>query len=300
LRKKRKLPLAITASVFGALALCCFCTLIATLSTPKTTPQSTVVPQREVITVISQPIQTYTPKPHFTQTLEPTVVLFTPTFISTLYPTSTITILAFSLPGFPCVPSTTQRDKGFVTYIVDGNTIGVTINGQSFRVRYIGIDTPERNEYLYYEATAANRALVYGRNVILVKDVSETDRYGRLLRYVFVDSVFVNHELVKQGYALASTYPPDVACSALFANTQGQAQSSQVGLWKQAPSPATIVGSSDSGGTSGNCDPSYPTVCIPPPPPDLDCKDIPYQDFQVLPPDPHHFDGDHDGVGCES
>ena len=55
-------------------------------------------------------------------------------------------------------------------------------------------------------------------------------------------------------------------------------------------------------GTGGgtNCDPSYPTVCIPPPPPDLDCADIPYRHFEVLPPDPHGFDGDHDGVGCET
>lgn len=50
---------------------------------------------------------------------------------------------------------------------------------------------------------------------------------------------------------------------------------------------------------SGNCDPAYPTVCIPPPPPDLDCGDIPYRRFTVLAPDPHHFDGDHDGIGCE-
>ena len=49
-----------------------------------------------------------------------------------------------------------------------------------------------------------------------------------------------------------------------------------------------------------NCDLSYPTVCIPPPPPDLDCKDIPYRRFTVLPPDPHNFDGDGDGIGCES
>jgi len=51
----------------------------------------------------------------------------------------------------------------------------------------------------------------------------------------------------------------------------------------------------------GNCDPSYPTVCIPPAPPDLDCKDIPFRRFKVLPPDPHRFDGsDNDGLGCES
>lgn len=51
---------------------------------------------------------------------------------------------------------------------------------------------------------------------------------------------------------------------------------------------------------ASTCDPSYPTVCIPPPPPDLDCTDVSFRNFKVLPPDPHHFDGDHDGVGCES
>jgi micrococcal nuclease len=53
------------------------------------------------------------------------------------------------------------------------------------------------------------------------------------------------------------------------------------------------------GGSSGNCHPSYPTVCIPPPPPDLDCPDISYRNFQVLPPDPHNFDREGDGIGCE-
>ncbi len=48
-----------------------------------------------------------------------------------------------------------------------------------------------------------------------------------------------------------------------------------------------------------NCDPSYPDVCIPPYPPDLDCGQIPYRRFRVLPPDPHGFDGDNDGIGCE-
>ncbi len=52
--------------------------------------------------------------------------------------------------------------------------------------------------------------------------------------------------------------------------------------------------------TRPNCDPSYPDVCIPPPPPDLDCGDISYRRFRVLPPDPHKFDTDNDGIGCES
>ena len=53
-------------------------------------------------------------------------------------------------------------------------------------------------------------------------------------------------------------------------------------------------------GGGADCDPSYPTVCIPPRPPDLDCGEISYWRFQVLSPDPHGFDGDNDGVGCES
>src|SRR5690606_19776341 len=58
--------------------------------------------------------------------------------------------------------------------------------------------------------------------------------------------------------------------------------------------------SATGGGGGGNCDPSYPTVCIPPYPPDLGCGEIPHRRFQVLPPDPHGFDRDNDGIGCES
>lgn len=64
------------------------------------------------------------------------------------------------------------------------------------------------------------------------------------------------------------------------------------------PTPTPVVPTNTP--AASNCDPAYPTVCIPPPPPDLDCGDIPYRRFQVLPPDPHRFDGDHDGIGCES
>lgn len=48
-----------------------------------------------------------------------------------------------------------------------------------------------------------------------------------------------------------------------------------------------------------DCEPSYPDVCIPFASRDLDCRDIPYRNFKVLPPDPHNFDGDMDGIGCE-
>jgi len=67
-----------------------------------------------------------------------------------------------------------------------------------------------------------------------------------------------------------------------------------------AASQPTTQSAAAGAGASAGCDPAYPTVCIPPPPPDLDCNDIPFRRFTVLPPDPHRFDGDHDGVGCES
>ncbi len=66
------------------------------------------------------------------------------------------------------------------------------------------------------------------------------------------------------------------------------------------PVPLAPDGVPSAPASAGSCSPAYPTVCIPPPPPDLDCGDIPYRRFTVLPPDPHHFDGDHDGIGCES
>jgi hypothetical protein len=64
------------------------------------------------------------------------------------------------------------------------------------------------------------------------------------------------------------------------------------------PTPGPTSGGGPASG--GACDPAYPTVCIAPPPPDLDCADVPYRNFRVLPPDPHRFDGDHDGIGCET
>src|SRR6185295_9647112 len=63
--------------------------------------------------------------------------------------------------------------------------------------------------------------------------------------------------------------------------------------------PSGIPAPTETPPGGGGCDPSYPTVCIPPPPPDLDCGDIPYRRFQVLPPDPHNFDREGDGLGCE-
>lgn len=87
------------------------------------------------------------------------------------------------------------------------------------------MDTPERGDAFFGEATQANRELVEGETFRLVKDVSETDQFGRSLRYVYLaDGTFVNAELVRQGFAQAATFPPDVAHQELFSELQAEAR----------------------------------------------------------------------------
>ncbi len=90
------------------------------------------------------------------------------------------------------------------------------------------------------EAYNANANLVLQKSVILVQDISETDPYDRLLRYVIVDDIFVNLELVRMGYAKAITFPPDTACADQFAAAEQEALASRSGPWEatQTPGPS--------------------------------------------------------------
>ena len=202
-----------------------------------------------------------------------------------------------------------------VVYVTDGDTIHVDIDGTEYRLRYIGMNAPETVdpdkpiEPGGPQASAANKALVDGQRVWLEKDVSETDQFGRLLRYVWLQTdagwVMVDRQLVLEGWAFAKAYPPDTKYQDLLFDAQSAAQAAGVGMWApnfQSPGPTSgAVHLLGPGATvTSGCDPSYPTVCIPPPPPDLDCADIAYRHFTVLPPDPDHFDGDHNGIGCEA
>ena len=126
-----------------------------------------------------------------------------------------------------------------VTRVIDGDTIEVDIAGSIYKVRYIGIDTPElddkRPEYcaLAQEATRYNRQLVEGKTVRLEKDISETDKYGRLLRYVYVDNIFVNAKLVRQGLAWAKVYEPDTKCQDILEKAEAEARQDKIGIWRE-------------------------------------------------------------------
>lgn len=206
-------------------------------------------------------------------------------------------------------------ERATVVRVVDGDTIVIDRGLGEERVRYIGVDTPETVapgspvEWMGPEASAANRALVEGRDVVLERDVSDTDSFGRLLRYVWIEDsasatgwTFVNLVLLAQGFAQMVTYPPDVRYVDLYVSAQRIAREQGRGLWGSGPEPTPADEPTDEPepDPEDDCDPAYPTVCIPPAPPDLDCGDIPFRRFKVLAPDPHRFDGNQDGIGCES
>ncbi len=115
-----------------------------------------------------------------------------------------------------------------VTRIVDGDTFVIETGG---RVRIIGIDTPERNEPLYHEASERLKELIYQKNVVLEKQVSETDRFGRLLRDVYIDNVFVNSIMVSEGYAESKCYKPDCKYFPILEAEEQKAREQGIGIW---------------------------------------------------------------------
>ncbi len=120
---------------------------------------------------------------------------------------------------YDCISSPDDPEIGWVTYVIDGDSIKAEIDGKEFEIRYIGINAPE-----YYsdekaaaeKATSENIALVKGKMIFLFKDISNTDKYGRLLRYVFTEDHFVNLELLRTGFAESKPYPPDISCQNTF------------------------------------------------------------------------------------
>jgi len=138
--------------------------------------------------------------------------------------------LAFFLLASVCGCSP-PPDTARVIEVVDGDTI--IIEG-GYKVRYIGIDTPEIHpqvEAFGTEAWQANRKLVEGKEVRLERDVSEADKYGRLLRYVWVDDILVEAELVRQGLARARAYPPDTKYQDYLEQMEEEAREAGRGMW---------------------------------------------------------------------
>lgn len=120
-----------------------------------------------------------------------------------------------------------------VLFVIDGDTIEVSVGGGNERLRLLGIDAPEMGECGYDEARSALIELVDGMDVRLEADVSDRDRFGRLLRYIWVGDVLVNEVLVSGGAAIARRYPPDTGLAQRLEAAQAEAQAAARGLWSE-------------------------------------------------------------------
>jgi len=135
--------------------------------------------------------------------------------------------------------------KAYVAEVIDGDTIVAVLEGREEKVRLIGVDTPEstiRHEPYGKEASSYTKSKLLGRTIYLEKDLSERDKYGRLLRYVWLEvpknkseneirNKMFNAILLLGGYAQVATYPPDVKYTDYFIKFQREALKSGKGFW---------------------------------------------------------------------
>lgn len=140
-----------------------------------------------------------------------------------------------------------------VVRVVDGDTIEVERDGNREPVRYIGIDTPETVDprkpvqCFGIEASKKNRELVENKMVRLEKDITDRDKYNRLLRYVWLGDTFINQVLVEQGFAKSYSYPPDVKYQDKFVSAEKKARENKLGLWTACTSETTADTSAKTG-----------------------------------------------------
>jgi micrococcal nuclease len=145
--------------------------------------------------------------------------------------------LACAQPSPQPDPTPVEGLPVVIARVFDGDTVELS-DGR--KVRYTGINTPERGQPYYEAAAQANRSLVEGKTAWMVLDVQTTDRFGRILAYIWVDGQFVNLELVRQGYANAYTKPPNLRYSEELLLAEQLARAEQVGLWTPAGVPLRI------------------------------------------------------------
>ncbi len=204
--------------------------------------------------------------------------------------------------------------------VTDGDTINVVLDGRLESVRLVGVDAPETGgpyrdiECFGPEGTAfLEWLLAVAGQLYVERDVEDRDQYGRLLRWAWLDVgdgevYLLNEAVLRAGHGERFRNTPNRRYVEELVDAEEFAQFYGLGLWGfcetgflpvfDAP-PMSPPMSAPIPRPQGGCDAAYPDVCIPPPPPDLSCRDVPHARFRVLPPDPHGFDGNRDGVACE-
>ncbi len=169
-------------------------------------------------------------------TISPTAAASTPV-IPILPPTitSSPTFAPIALDA-SCIPLNRPSTTAQVLRVIDGVTIEVSADHQIYQVSYIGVGLLEyeQDAVVWIRAKEKNEALVEGKQVRLVQDRSDVDGSGKRPRYVLAGGVFVNLEMIRSGYAISVSAPPDLSCDTLFTETQQQAILAERGLWAPA------------------------------------------------------------------
>lgn len=210
---------------------------LPTLAPPPVTPTSPPTPTTKPFPTLdlSTPTATQdTAAP--TQSESTSAPTATPTWTATPLPTQ---LPALSGNPAGCIPSG-PVETGRVVEVLDGNTIRVLITDKVYVVRYLGIAVQSDGNPAFPFGTAAtleNGRLVFGKDIQLVRDTTDKDPSGRLLRYVKVGDVFINYEMLYRGLATAADTSPDSSCAAVLSAAEQQARSERKGQWSLAPTP---------------------------------------------------------------
>ncbi len=189
----------------------------------------------------------------------------------------------------------TASFNGVVTRVIDGDTLDVkSKDGKTMAIRLTLVDAPERNEPGYTQAKNFVSQNCLNKEAAVDHDNNQNPSFARLVAVVYCEGLNINEAIIAKGFATIYHSFCDVS---EFANT----------VWAQKSGCGNNDNSNNNGSPSKDdevkpreCDVSYPDVCIQPNPPDLDCGEIKHKNFKVPSTDPHGFDGDGDGIGCDS
>lgn len=199
---------------------------------------------------------------------------------------------AQAIPALPagCAQAGTAFQQGIVRGIIDGSTIEVQDGENILRIGYAGITVTQD-----LPAAQKARELLEGQPVMLVKDISEQDSTGRLVRYVFSGSRFINFELARQGLATVLVNSPDQACAAFLEQAQQQARVEKLGSWQSTPVPTrTFVPFVTLDPNQAGCDCSVRYLCS-----DFKTHEEAQTCLNACNDYSSKLDEDRDGIACE-
>ncbi|WP_341532147.1 thermonuclease family protein (plasmid) [Nostoc sp. UHCC 0302] len=222
-------------------------------------------------------------------------------------------LIAFSslLLAQTMLPVVANNLNATIVSVGDGDTIRVRTGNKTVTVRLACIDAPEMKQSPWGQQSSARlKQLLPVGQAITLRPV-ETDKYKRLVAEIYVGNRSINVNMVQEGEAVVYRQYLKGCPQSKDSLLQGEnyAKQQRLAFWSQSnpvmpwdfrhKTTQRTTSALAQGQQQNNCDPAYPDFCIPKNSPDLNCRDISQRRFKVLPPDPHGFDRDGDGIGCE-